>query len=91
MSLGSNLKQIRFHINKTLKELGQGLGFPFGSADVRIAQYESNKKKPKKDVIESLAYGLDVSEMAIDIPDIESVYGAMYTLFQLERSSRTYH
>ncbi|KXU40742.1 helix-turn-helix domain-containing protein [Longibaculum muris] len=86
MSLGSNLKQIRLFRNKTLKELGQGLGFPFSSADVRIAQYESNKKKPKKDVIESLAYGLDVSEMAIDIPDIESVYGAMYTLFQLERS-----
>ena len=36
MSLGSNLKQIRLFRNKTLKELGQGLGFPFSSADVRI-------------------------------------------------------
>lgn len=86
MSLGSNLKQIRLFRNKTLKELGQGLGFPFGSADVRITQYESNKKKPKKDVIENLAFGLDVSEMAIDILDIETHFGAIFTLFQLERS-----
>ena len=86
MSLGSNLKQIRLFRNKTLKELGQRLGFPFSSADVRIAQYESDKKKPRENIIEDIAYGLDVSPNAIDIPDIESYLGAIYTLFQLERS-----
>ena len=86
MSLGSNLKQIRLLRNKTLKELGQGLGFPSASADVRISQYESDKKKPRENIIENIAYGLDVSPNAIEIPDIESYIGAIYTLFQLERS-----
>ena len=47
MSLGSNLKTIRLFRNKTLKELGQILGFSTSSADVRISQYESDKKKPR--------------------------------------------
>ena len=37
-------------------------------------------------MIESLAHGLEVSPNAIDIPDIESYIGAIYTLFQLERT-----
>lgn len=86
MSLGSNLKAIRLFRNKTLKELGQGLGFNISSADVRISQYESDKKKPRDTMIESIAYGLEVSPHAIDIPDIESYIGAIYTLFQLERT-----
>ena len=86
MSLGSNLKTIRLFRNKTLKELGQILGFSTSSADVRISQYESDKKKPRENVIENLAYKLDVSPQAIDIPDIETYIGAIYTLFQLERS-----
>jgi len=53
---------------------------------VRISQYESDKKKPRENVIENLAYKLDVSPQAIDIPDIETYIGAIYTLFQLERS-----
>lgn len=86
MSLGSNLKAIRLFRHKTLKELGQGLGFSFASADVRISQYESDKKKPKSDMVENLAFGLGVSPEAIEIPDIESYIGAIYTLFQLERT-----
>ena len=70
MSLGSNLKSIRLFRKKTLKELGQGLGFSLSSADVRISQYESDKKKPRNDMIESLAHGLEVSPNAIDIPDL---------------------
>ena len=80
MSLGSNLKTIRLFRNKTLKELGQILGFSTSSADVRISQYESDKKKPRENVIENLAYKLDVSPQAIDIPDIETYIGAIYTL-----------
>lgn len=86
MSLGSNLKAIRLFRHKTLKELGQGLGFSLSSADVRISQYESDKKKPKSEMVENLAFGLDVSPNAIEIPDIESYIGAIYTLFQLERT-----
>ena len=66
--------------------VGQILGFSTSSADVRISQYESDKKKPRENVIENLAYKLDVSPQAIDIPDIETYIGAIYTLFQLERS-----
>ncbi len=86
MSLGQNLKRIRLFRKVKSSELGLGLGFSSKTAHVRISQYESDKKVPKKEMIDSLAFALDVSPLAIDIPDIDTYYGAMYTLFQLERN-----
>ena len=47
-SLGQKIKKIRMLRKYTQKELGVMCGFSFSSADVRIAQYEKNKKIPKE-------------------------------------------
>lgn len=80
-------ERIRFFRNKrgmTMKYLGQAVGFPENSADVRIAQYESGSRTPKKPVVEELAYHLQVAPEALDVPDIETKLGMMHTFFILE-------
>lgn len=60
------------------------MGFPEKSADVRLAQYETGTRTPKADLINSLANALDVSPLALSVPDIDSYLGLMHTLFTLE-------
>lgn len=68
----------------TQKYLGMLLGFPPTSADVRMAQYESEDRTPKADLTTQMAEALDVSPRAIAVPDIDSMDGLMHTLFALE-------
>lgn len=80
-------ERIRFFRNKrgmTMKYLGQAVGFPENSADVRISQYESETRVPKEDMTEYLAAALEVSPQAISVPDIDSYIGLMHTFFCLE-------
>ena len=51
---------------------------------VRLAQYETGTRTPKADLINSLANALDVSPLALSVPDIDSYLGLMHTLFTLE-------
>lgn len=50
-SLGQKIKKIRMLRKYTQKELGVMCGFSFSSADVRIAQYEKNKKIPREKIL----------------------------------------
>lgn len=84
MSIGARIKRIRNIRGMTQKELGIALGYGAKSADVRIAQYESGKRIPKEDVVDKLSSILSVSPEALQIPDIESYYGLMFTLFEFE-------
>ena len=84
MAVGERIYHFRLKRNLTQKELGQAVGFPEKSADIRIAQYESGDRVPRADVIKSLAYALGVSPHALDVPDIDSFIGLMHTLFALE-------
>ena len=68
----------------TQKYLGMMVGFPERSADIRLAQYESETRTPKAEIMEKLAGVLDVSPKAIDLPDIDSYIGLMHTFFALE-------
>ena len=68
----------------TQKYLGQVVGFPEKTADIRMAQYESGSRTPKADLTESLAGVLGVSPLALSVPDIDSYLGLMHTLFTLE-------
>ena len=65
----------------TQKYLGLLLGFPDNSADVRLAQYESEDRTPKADLTAQLAEVLDISPKAITGPDMDSMDGLMHTLF----------
>ena len=84
MAIGERIKYIRNLKNFTQKYLGQLIGFPEKTADIRIAQYESGTRTPKADITKELAKALDVSPLALDVPDIDSELGLMHTLFALE-------
>lgn len=84
MAIGERIRFIRNLKGMTQKYLGQIIGFPEKTADIRMAQYESGTRTPKADVTESLAQALDVSPAALTVPDIDTNIGLMHTLFALE-------
>ncbi len=84
MATGERIRFFRTLRGMTMKYLGLMLGFPPNSADVRLAQYESEDRTPKADLTAQLAEALDVSPKAITVPDIDSIEGLMHTLFTLE-------
>ena len=84
MAIGERIHYFRNMRGMTQKVLGQLVGFPEKSADVRLAQYEMGTRTPKADLTASLARALDVSPHALNVPDIDSYVGLMHTLFALE-------
>ncbi|MBR5088204.1 MAG: helix-turn-helix transcriptional regulator [Ruminiclostridium sp.] len=84
MSIGERIRHIRNMRGMTLKYLGEAVGFPESSADVRMAQYEKGVRTPKADLAEQIAQVLEVAPEALDVPNIESYLGVMHTLFALE-------
>ena len=84
MAIGERIRYFRKLRGMKLKELGLRLGFPEKSADVRMAQYESETRTPKAELTAALAHALDVSPLALTVPDIDSDLGLMHTLFALE-------
>ena len=84
MAIGERIHFLRNLRGMTQKYLGQAVGFPEKTADVRMAQYESGTRTPKADLTKALANALEVSPYALDVPDIDSNIGLMHTLFTLE-------
>jgi transcriptional regulator with XRE-family HTH domain len=84
MAIGERIHFFRLKRGMTQKYLGQVVGFPEKSADVRLAQYETGTRTPKADLTATFAAALDVSPQALAVPDIDSYIGLMHTLFCLE-------
>ena len=84
MAIGERIRFIRNLRGMTQKYLGTLVGFPEKTADIRMAQYEAGSRTPKGDLTKALAHALEVSPLALDIPDIDSYLGLMHTLFALE-------
>lgn len=84
MAIGERIHFFRLMRGMTQKYLGQMIGFPEKSADVRMAQYETGARSPKADITAQLAEILNVSPKALSIPDIDTYDGLMHTLFALE-------
>ena len=84
MAIGERIRFFRNLRGMTQKYLGQVVGFPEKTADIRMAQYESGSRTPKVELTESLADALGVSPLALSVPDIDSYLGLMHTLFTLE-------
>ena len=84
MAIGERIRFIRNLRGMTQKYLGMLVGFPEKTADIRMAQYEAGTRTPKEDLTKALANALEVSPLALDIPDIDSYLGLMHTLFALE-------
>jgi len=84
MSTGERIRFFRRREKMTQEELGHKMGFMSQSANIRIAQYEWNRRTPKRDILEQLAEIFDIVPEALQNPDINSNVGLMHTLFTLE-------
>lgn len=84
MAIGERIRFIRKLRKLTQKQLGIAIGFPESSADVRMAQYETGTRTPKEDLIKAIANIFEVSQLALNVPDIDSHLGLMHTFFALE-------
>lgn len=84
MAIGERIRFIRNLRGMTQKWLGQAVGFPEKTADIRMAQYESGSRTPKEDLVRTLAGVLEVSPYALQVPDIDSDIGFIHTLFTIE-------
>ncbi len=84
MAIGERIRFFRNLCGMTQKYLGQVVGFPEKTADIRMAQYESGSRTPKADLTNKLAEIFDISPQALSVPDIDNYIGLMHTLFTLE-------
>ena len=84
MAIGQRIKYFRNRIGMTQKQLGEKLGFKGKTSDVRMAQYESEARVPKIDLVKEMAQIFDVDARAITVPNIDTYVGLMHTLFALE-------
>lgn len=84
MAFGKRIKFFRNRKGMKQKELGELLGFLGKTSDVRVAQYETEARTPKADLVKELAQIFGVSPRAINVPNIDSYLGLMHTLFALE-------
>lgn len=83
-SLGAKIKRYRELRGFSQRELGIRCGFPAGSADVRIAQYESNKKIPRDDALEKIAHALEIDVNALFDTNILNDDAMYHVLFDVE-------
>jgi len=84
MAIGERIKRIRNIRKLTQKELGLAVGFDENTADVRIAQYESNTRTPKEEMLRKIAEALDVNYNAVYESPLYAVEDIMFTLFELD-------
>ena len=73
-----------FSQGMTQKQLGEQLGFMGKTSDVRMAQYESEARVPKIDLVKQMSQIFDINTHALTVPDIDTHIGLMHTLFALE-------
>lgn len=83
MSIGSRIRYIRLKRGLTQKELGIMLGFKESTAEVRIAQYETDDRVPRRDLLNLIAEKLNVEIDAI-APNLDHNSGILHSLFALE-------
>lgn len=84
MAIGKRIKFFRNRKGMTQKQLGEILGFLGKTSDVRMAQYESEARVPKHDLVKEMANLFGISTHALTVPDIDTNIGLMHTLFALE-------
>lgn len=82
--IGKRIRYFRKKAGMTMHELGEKLGFNGSTADVRICQYETGYRVPKKIIVNQLADEFHVSPEALLPPDYDTVPGFMHQLFFLE-------
>ena len=84
MTVGEKIKYIRTFRNMTQKQLGAAIGLPEKGADNRMAQYETNYRVPKKDMLMDIAEALHVNPINFITPVSGSAEDIMQTFFWLD-------
>ena len=69
----------------TQRELSLAVGFDEKSADVCIAQYESNVRMPKEELPRKIAAALDANYRSLYEPTLYAAEDVMYSLFELDK------
>lgn len=82
MNIGQKIRYVRSLRGLTQKELG----FLIGLSDVRIRQYESDIRTPKKDKIKAICDALGISESFFVNHHMETEEDVIQVLFDLERA-----
>lgn len=88
MEVGQKIKKIRMFRCMTQRELGIRLGYDRKSADVRIAQYESGARVPKRETLSLMADILQVNILNFIRPHLGSAEDLMQLLFWLDEENR---
>ena len=92
MILGERIKRIRTFRGLTQRELGLKLGYEERNADVRVAQYESGYRVPKKDTLMEIAKILNVNYINFITEAPGCAEDIMQTFFWLDEDNRnTFH
>ena len=68
ITFGEKLRYLRRKNNLTQKELGMAVGFPENTADVRIAQYETNARMPREELLKKISQVLGVQKDILTVP-----------------------
>ena len=68
ITFGEKLRYLRQKNNMTQKQLGIAVGFPENTADVRIAQYETNARMPREELLKKIAQVLGVQKEILTVP-----------------------
>lgn len=80
MTIGDKIKKIRTFRNMTQAELGAALGWGDKGAN-RLAQYETNYRVPRKDLVTEMAKILDVNQLANSKRTYEKTFVFSHVLF----------
>lgn len=80
--IGARIRTIRIARGMSQAELGEKVGL---NAD-RMQKYENGARKPKADMLKQIAHALGVSTLALTDPVTTSYIGAMFAMFELERT-----
>ena len=87
MTVGDKIKKIRTFRGMTQKELGLAVGFEEKGADNRIAQYETNYRVPKRELLDKIAEALRVDHQNFYTIVPGSAEDFMRTFFWLDEDS----
>ena len=87
MTVGDKIKKIRTFRGMTQKELGLAVGFEEKGADNRIAQYETNYRVPKRELLDKIAEALRVDRQNFYTIVPGSAEDFMRTFFWLDEDS----
>lgn len=88
MTIGDKIRHIRNFRGLTQKELGLKIGLDAKNADNRIAQYETNYRVPKKDMLVQIADALDVNVINFTRSTPGCAEDIMFTFFWMDEENR---